>query len=83
MASIVDEIYFREGTVDLDFVGINQAHAADLSWYRERGESEAGFLARARMEAAAAGYRIMAVGGDLPVTNVLPVSNVTTLNGRR
>ncbi|HVB15831.1 MAG TPA: hypothetical protein VNF04_04805 [Stellaceae bacterium] len=73
MPSVVDEMFFREGVIDHDFAGVNQCRAGDLSWERERGESEADFLARARMEARAAGYSLLCIAGHLPVTDVVKI----------
>ena len=73
MASVVDELFHREGQIDPDFVGVNQARAGDLIFDRQRGESESAFLARARMEARAAGYRLLCICGHLPVTDVVKI----------
>lgn len=67
MASIIDEMMCREGGIDPDFQGINQAKAGDMMWYRERGEGEAEFLARARRDAALSGYKLVCVSGHLAV----------------
>jgi hypothetical protein len=67
MPSIVDELMYREGQIDEAFAGINQAKAGDLTWDRERGESEASFLARCRQDAALAGYKLISIAGHLPV----------------
>jgi hypothetical protein len=71
MASIVDEMMAREGTLDPDIVGINHARAADLDWTRERGETERAFLARVVRGAAAAGFRVVQITGALQVDNVV------------
>ena len=71
MASFIDEIFHREGSLDPDLAGISQASAADLDWTRERGETERAFLARVVREAADAGYRIVHIAGALQVDNVV------------
>ena len=71
MASIVDELFHRQGQIDPDFVGVNQARAGNLIFDRQRGESESAFLARARMEARAAGYSLLSIAGHLPVSDVV------------
>ena len=71
MASIIDEAFAREGVIDPDFQGINQARAGDLIFDRNRGESEPAFLARARMEARAARYRLLSIVGLMPVSDVV------------
>jgi hypothetical protein len=67
MASVVDEMMAKEGEIDPDFVGINQARAAGWVWDRERGESEEQFLNRCRRAAAERGYRLIAIAGHLTV----------------
>jgi len=71
MASIIDELMAREGTLDPDLIGISQARAADTDWVRDRGESERDFLARVVREAAAAGYRVVHLAGAIEVGNVV------------
>ena len=73
MASVVDELFHREGVIDEAFVGVNQGRAGDLIFDRNRGETEADFLARCRMEARSAGYRLLCISGDLPVTDVVKI----------
>jgi hypothetical protein len=71
--SIVDDLMARGG-LDPDFVGISRATAGPLEWNRERGESEARFLGRARAEAHAAGYRTLNVRGAIETTAaVIPI----------
>ena len=70
MASIVDELFHREGVIDEAFVGVNQARAGDLIFDRNRGESEPDFIARCRVEAAEAGYSLLCICGHLTVSNV-------------
>lgn len=67
MASVVDILMARKGTVDPHFVGVNQASAGDREWFRLRGETEAGFIARVRREARVEGYRVAKLGGCINV----------------
>jgi hypothetical protein len=67
MASLVDELFHREGYLDPDLVGITQAHAADAGYLRTKGESERAFLSRVVRDAAAAGYRVVHICGALQV----------------
>jgi hypothetical protein len=67
LASILDEMMASEGVIDPDFLGINQAKCCDIIWYRERGESEAEFHARAKRDACLLGYRNICVSGHLEV----------------
>ena len=71
MASIIDEMIAREGQLEPDLVGVNQARAADVDWVRERGETERAFLARVMREAAAAGFRLVHICGALQIDNVV------------
>ena len=71
MASIIDQLMAREGSLDPDLVGISQARAADTDWVRDRGESERDFLARVVREAAAAGYRVVHLAGAIQIDNVI------------
>jgi hypothetical protein len=71
MASLIDEIFAREGSLDPDLVGISQAQAADRDWTRERAETEREFLARVMREAAAAGFRVVQIAGALQVDNIV------------
>jgi hypothetical protein len=71
VASLVDELFHREGQLDPDLVGVNQAHAADLDWVRNKGESEREFLGRVTREAAAAGYRVVHILGALQVDDIV------------
>jgi len=67
MVSIVDLAMARRGTLDPDFAGINWARAGDQEWHRDRFETQSDFLARVRVEAHAAGYRIVDIGGAIEV----------------
>ncbi len=71
MASILDDMLCRRGTLDPDLIGINAARAADQEWTRERGESEREFLCRVVAEAAAAGFRIVLIAGALQISNII------------
>jgi len=74
MGSIIDDIFAREGRVDPAYRGISQAHAGDMSWTRDRDESERRFIARIRREALAAGYRVVRVGGHIQCDELPPRS---------
>jgi hypothetical protein len=65
--TFADELFCRRGHVLIE--GINQASVADRQWHRRIAESEAAFLARIRLDAAAAGYTAIAIGG---LINVAP-----------
>jgi len=65
MASVVDELFHREGQLDPDFAGLNQCAAGGFTWERERGESEGDFVARARCAARRLGYRLVRVSGHM------------------
>ncbi len=66
MASIVDTLMARRGTIDPEFEGVNWARAADREWHRERGETERAFLARVRAEAAER-FRVVWIGGVIAI----------------
>ena len=73
MASLIDEMVCRRGTLHPDAVGIHSAFAADLAWHRDRGETERDFLSRVRRDGAAAGYRIVHFSGAFEIDNVQPL----------
>ena len=73
MPSIVDEMFFKEGVIDPDFIGVSEARAGDMIWHRERGESEPAFLARARMGARAEGFALVSIAGHLPVSDLVKI----------
>lgn len=69
MASIVDELMAREGTLVPGMEGITIARAADRHWVREQFESERDFIDRIRSEAAADGYCVVATYGAIQVSD--------------
>jgi hypothetical protein len=65
MASIIDEMMAREGSLDLARAGIDWAQAADREWVRWPTETERDFIGRVRAEAAAEGFRVVHIGGAI------------------
>jgi hypothetical protein len=65
LASIIDELMAREGSILRAFAGVNWAKAADHWWTRAEHETESGFRARVRREARRQGYRLVQIGGAL------------------
>ena len=63
MASIVDEHMARHGHIRPERAGIYWARAGDAEWVRDDSEAERDFIARARAEARARGYRTLRIGG--------------------
>jgi hypothetical protein len=63
-ASIIDQLFAKEGCLDPDLVGIHQAKAADTEW-------DSAFLARVVSEAAVAGFHVVRIAGCLQVANII------------
>jgi len=67
MASFLDELMARKGSLLPDRAGLHWACAGLHEWVRWPDEPEPAFWARTRREAKALGFRILTFGGAAPL----------------